>query len=297
MIHLLSKSVSKERNRQCNLLPPFYVEKRPISLLSYEDVLDCHFCIVDFFNREGYGMGGIGIKEVGTFISTVERQYTGFGNSDLYDNDYEKIASLMYGIIKNHPFYDGNKRTAFLSALLQLYRMGRLITVPEKEFEDLMVQIADDSILKKAGLKDLKKKNVPNAEIKFLGRYLEKNSRKKARLTKTIKFRQLRQIVEANGFTFAHPNKGTIDLIKVSEQRIERFWTKDKIDRKETVIATIAYHGEGVDVVDSTLKHVRRVCGLTDQDGFDGEVLLRDAQPTFQLINSYRSALQSLAYR
>lgn len=297
MIHLLSRTVSDERNRQCNLLPSFHVDKRPVALLSYEDVLDAHFCIVDFFTREGYGIGGIGVKEVGTFVSTVERQYTGFGQSDLYKNEYEKIASLMYGIIKNHPFYDGNKRTAFLCALLQLYRMGRVITVSEKEFEDLMVEIADDTIARKAALKELKKKKTPNAEVVFLGRYLEKNSRKKARLTKTIKFRELRQIVEANGFTFSSANKGTIDLIKISERRIERFWLKDRVERNETVHRTIAYHGEGVDVPDNTVKLVRQSCGLTDQDGFDGEVLLRDAQPTFQLINSYRTALQNLAYR
>ncbi|HBZ44951.1 MAG TPA: hypothetical protein DEO85_13050 [Maritimibacter sp.] len=297
MIYLLSRAVSEERERQSNLLPEFHLDKRPTALLSYEDVLDAHFCIVDFFTREGYGLGGIGVKDIGTFVSTVERQYAGYGSADIYENDYQKIASLMFGIIKNHPFYDGNKRTAFLCALLQLNRMGRIIKVSEKEFEDLMVEIADDSIQRRSALKELRKKKAKNAEILYLGRYLEKNSRKRARLNKTIKFRQLRQIVEENGFSFANSNKGTIDLVKVSRKPVRRFWSRDKVETTKTVLATIAYHGEGVDVPDNTVKLVRQACGLTDQDGFDGEVLLRDAQPTFQLINSYQSALQNLAYR
>ncbi|MCL6286183.1 type II toxin-antitoxin system death-on-curing family toxin [Ruegeria sp. 2012CJ41-6] len=265
--------------------------------MSYEDVLDVHFSIVDFFRRQGYGLGGIGIKDLNTFISTVERQFAGFGGHDLYGTDYEKIATLVFGIIKNHPFYDGNKRSAFLCALLQLHKMGKVITVSEKEFEDLMVEIANDSISRKSALQKILKKGETHPEIRYLGRYLEKNSRKVARLNKTIKFRQLKNIVESNGFQFKNCHKGTIDLVQIETRTIHRFWFSDKVERKETVLATIAYHGDGVDVPDNTLKLVRQKCGLSDQDGFDGEVLLRDAQPTFQLINSYRTALQNLAYR
>lgn len=297
MIHLLSKQLASERTRQVQLLPEFHGNNGIFIGLSYEDVLDVHFSIVDFFKREGYGIGGIGVKDVNTFVSTVERQFTDIGGRSVYDSDYEIIATLMYGIIKNHPFFDGNKRSAFLCGLLQLHKMGRAITVNEKKFEDLMVEIADGSIQKKSALKQLKKRREGHAEIKFLGRYLEQNSRKVARLRKTIKFRQLREIVEKNGFEFKNNHKGTIDLVHIQQETVHRFWFSDKIKRKETVLATIAYHGEGVDVPDNTLKLVRQKCGLTDQDGFDGEVLLRDAQPTFQLIQSYRSALQNLAYR
>ena len=297
MIHLLSRPLADERSRQHALLPNFSNSEHRSFGLSYEDVLDVHFCIADFFKRDGYGMGGVGIKDLNTFVSTVERQFAGFDGHDVYETDYEKIATLMYGIIKNHPFHDGNKRSAFLCALLLLHKKGRAISIGEKEFEDLMVEIANDELHRKSALKKLIKRNQPNPEIRFLGRYLEKNSRKTSKLRKMLKFRELRSIIVANGFDFKNPHKGTIDLIKTEERRTPRFWLRDRIENKEMVLATIAYHGEGVDVPDGTLKLVRQKCGLTDQDGFDGEVLLRDAEPTFQLINSYRTALQSLAYR
>lgn len=112
-----------------------------------------------------------------------------------------------------------------------------------------------------------------------------------------LRFRELRSILEANGFSCKNAYKGTIDIVRTESKRVPRFFRSDRIEKADVVVTNISYHGEGAEVADSTLKLVRQACGLTDQDGFDGEVLLRDAQPTFQLIKSYRTALQNLAYR
>ena len=294
---LITKKLREERHRLGKDLPDQTASRSRIHQLTCDDVLDAHFAIADFFYRDDYGMAGVGYRDLGVFISTIERQFTSFSGTAVCENEFEEIATLLFGIIKNHPFYDANKRTAFLCCLVQLHRLGRTITVPEKEFEDLMVQIAEGSIENKAALKDLRKSKTARPEIKFLARYLQKNSRGNARLSLTIKFRDLRSIVEANGFAFASAHRGSIDLVKVEERRVPRFFFGDRIERTNRVLINIAYHGEGVDVPDNTLKMVRQACGLTEQDGFDGEVLLRDATPTFQLIKSYRTALQNLAYR
>lgn len=296
LVILLKKELLKEHQRQLLKLPHFQATKG-LHNLSYEDVLDAHFCIADFFAREGHGMGGVGIKDVNTFVSTIERQFSGYDGHVVFETPYEQIATLVFGIIRNHPFHDANKRTAFLCALMGLHKMGRVICVSEKEFEDLMVDVADRNLERKSAVRERIKKGESHPDIRYLGRYLEKNSRKKARLTKTIKFRQLRQIVEQNGFSFSSSNKGTIDLLRRDKKVVHRFFFGDRIETTETVLLNIAYHGEGVDVPDNTLRLVRQACGLTDQDGYDGEVLLRDAQPTFTLINSYRAALQRLAFR
>lgn len=294
---LISKKLREERLRLGNLLPQFPDRRLRPHQLSYDDVLDAHFAIADFFFRDDYGIGGVGFRSIDGFVSTIERQFVEFAGAPLCESEFEEIATLLFGVIKNHPFFDANKRTGFLCALLQLHRLGRAITVPEKEFEDLMVAIAEDSIERRAELKDLRKRGAERPEIKFLAKYLLKNSRKTARLNRTVKFRELRQIVEANGFSFSNSYRGTIDVIKVEERRIPRFFFGDRIERSSKVVANIAYHGEGIDVPDNTVRLIRQACGLTDQDGFDGDVLLRDATPTFQLIRSYRSALQNLAYR
>lgn len=294
---LVTKKLKEERRRIGDLLPDFGDRRLKSHQLSYDDVLDAHFAIADFFYKDDYGMAGVGFRDVGVFVSTIERQFIQFDGKPVLQSEFEVIATLLFGIIKNHPFYDANKRTGFLCALLQLHRMGRTITSPEKEFENLMVEIADNSIDRKKSLREIRKSGVDRPEIKFLARYLQKNSRRNARLSRTVKFREIRQIIEGNGFQLSNPYRGSIDVVKVEERRIPRFFFGDRIERTSRTVLNIAYHGEGVDVPDNTVRLIRQSCGLTDQDGFDGEVLLRDATPTFRLIKSYRAALQSLAYR
>lgn len=293
---LLSKPVRDLRDKYLRELPGFPWETRKAFYLNYEDVIDAHFSIAEFFQRQDYGLGGVGYRDQNLFLSTIDRQYSGIIGVDLGD-EYCIIATLMYGIARNHPFYDANKRTALLCALIQLHRLGRSVTANEKELEDFIVSVADGTINRRAGVKELRKKGDHRAEISFIGRYLQKNSRKNSRLNSMLKFRELRSIVEKNGFKFSNSFKGTIDIIKSEEKRTPRFFLGDRIEKKDIVLGNIAYHGEGWEVPDSTVKYVRQLCGLTDQDGFDGDVLIRDAQPTFKLIASYRSALQNLAYR
>ena len=48
--------------------------------------------------------------------------YQTFGGKELYPNIEDKAAHLLYLVIKDHPFTDGNKRSA---AFLFVYFLGR----------------------------------------------------------------------------------------------------------------------------------------------------------------------------
>lgn len=51
------------------------------------------------------------------------------------DPDLFKLATAyIYGILKNHPFVDGNKRTAFMTGFVFLARNGKPLNAPEAEF-------------------------------------------------------------------------------------------------------------------------------------------------------------------
>ena len=62
------------------------------------------------------------------FKSAVEHIRQGFGNQDLYPSFEEKAATLLYLIVKNHAFVDGNKRIAAASFLLFLQKNNRLMS-------------------------------------------------------------------------------------------------------------------------------------------------------------------------
>lgn len=64
-----------------------------------------------------------------------------FSSYQYYRNSKHQICSVVKGIIKNHPFRDGNKRTAlfFLYVVAEEYRF-RLI--PDDVIDDKLVDIA-----------------------------------------------------------------------------------------------------------------------------------------------------------
>lgn len=61
--------------------------------------------------------GGLaGLRDVGLFDSALARpiQLFSYGKPDIF----EMAAAYAYGLVRNHPFVDGNKRIAFTTAVL-----------------------------------------------------------------------------------------------------------------------------------------------------------------------------------
>lgn len=56
------------------------------------------------------------VRDFGLLHSAVERPKATFGGQDLYPTIFSKAAALLQSICINHPFTDGNKRTAWLTA-------------------------------------------------------------------------------------------------------------------------------------------------------------------------------------
>ena len=65
-----------------------------------------------------------------------------FDGKELYPTLVKKAAILYYGLIKNHPFKNGNKRTATASLLVFLYINNCWIKGIHKDIEDYLVSMA-----------------------------------------------------------------------------------------------------------------------------------------------------------
>jgi death-on-curing family protein len=69
-----------------------------------------------------------GKEKDGGFDSAVNQIRQGFGEQEVYPSIEEKAAMLLYLVVKNHAFVDGNKRIAAACFLLFLERNGLLYT-------------------------------------------------------------------------------------------------------------------------------------------------------------------------
>ena len=77
--------------------------------------------------------GTHGIRDLGLFSAAVERPKATFDQHDLYPDVFAKAAALFDSLNRNHPFVDGNKRTAITAASLFLLRNGYQITASNEE--------------------------------------------------------------------------------------------------------------------------------------------------------------------
>lgn len=76
--------------------------------------------------------GGLaGIRDEGLLDSALNRplHLFNYGNPTLF----QMAASYSHGIVKNHPFLDGNKRTGFMAAYIFLGVNGWFLEAPEEE--------------------------------------------------------------------------------------------------------------------------------------------------------------------
>ena len=87
-----------------------------------------------------------GIRDKNLLASAVNTPFQTFMGNDLYPSLYDKAAQLCYGIANNHPFTDGNKRTALHSMYVYLIINGFDITAPQQEVENLIIDVAAGNI-------------------------------------------------------------------------------------------------------------------------------------------------------
>jgi death-on-curing protein len=85
-----------------------------IQYLTPEQVLFLHSRLID----ETGGMHGV--RDVGMLLSALGRPMATFEDKELYPDLFAKTAALLDSFVRNHPFVDGNKRTAITAAGLFL---------------------------------------------------------------------------------------------------------------------------------------------------------------------------------
>lgn len=87
--------------------------------------------------------GGVdGVRDMRLLESALTQPLATFHGVDLYPSGIMKAARLAYGIIRNHPFHDGNKRTgaALLGALI--LADGKELITENLELSDVVLTLA-----------------------------------------------------------------------------------------------------------------------------------------------------------
>jgi death-on-curing protein len=82
--------------------------------LTLDEALGLH---ADQIRRYG---GSSGLRDLGLLQSALAMPETSFDGEFLHGTVFEMAAAYLFHIARNHPFVDGNKRTALMCALVFL---------------------------------------------------------------------------------------------------------------------------------------------------------------------------------
>ncbi len=96
-------------------------------------VLQIHTSLI-----EVYG-GANGIRDLTVLESAINRPFATFDGVDLYPTVPHKAAAIFQSILINHPFLDGNKRTAFAMLTYILRYEGLKLNIGDFEIYDFII--------------------------------------------------------------------------------------------------------------------------------------------------------------
>ena len=109
-------------------------------MIRLNDVLNIHDILIDKFG------GTKGVRDQGALESAINRPYATFGELDLYPSQIEKAAAIFESILINHPFLDGNKRTAYVLMKLILLEDGLAIYADQDEKYQIVISASKGDI-------------------------------------------------------------------------------------------------------------------------------------------------------
>lgn len=103
--------------------------------------------MLEIHSRVMQQSGGIvGIRDLGALESAVAQPRMTFCGKELYPTIVEKAAALGFSLIQNHPFLNGNKRTAHAAMETFLVLNGYEIRATVDEQEKIILQVASGEI-------------------------------------------------------------------------------------------------------------------------------------------------------
>lgn len=104
--------------------------------------------------------GGLpGLKDENALEAALARPQhkAAYGEEDVF----VLAAAYLYGIVRNHPFSDGNKRTGFLAAFTFLVLNGFLIEAEQAQVIEFVLGVAADEIDEEGATRFLRDFTVP----------------------------------------------------------------------------------------------------------------------------------------
>jgi death on curing protein len=127
-------------------LPPKFLSKRLVLAIHRDQI-------------ETFG-GRVGIRSEALLDSALEQPRATFGGELLHKTILEQAAAYLFHLSSNHPFVDGNKRTAFAAMDVFLRINGYRLELSDAETYELVMDVSSGAMKKEALTKAIRRATV-----------------------------------------------------------------------------------------------------------------------------------------
>ncbi len=283
---------AKEENRKLPVATPpsapltwtVIGKERDIRHLSGDDVRAIHQELVEDFVTQADPIEPPGVRDDNLLESAILRPRTSIGGERKYPSVEMHAAALMHSLIHNHPFHNGNKRTAIVSMLALLDVNRLLFTCEEEELFRTVLRIAQHRIVDNAV------HSLPDHEVLWIANWLHRNSRWVNLEERNIPFRRLRKLLTQHGCLMDSSKSGQTKITKVVTQRT-------LFRNRQRTLTSRAFHDiEGREIGRFQVAQIRKDLWLDEPNDVDSSAFYDNAPAAAgEFIIKFRKTLRRLA--
>lgn len=255
----------------------------PLFFISKDEVLKIYNELVEDFSSVEDPISPAGLKHEHLLDSALFHMQTSFKGITKYPTIESAAAALMYSLSNNHPFHNGNKRTAMVAMLVFLDKHNMILTCDEDELFKISIKVADRKLVEE-------KYKYPDAEIFELAYWIHHNGKVMTKGERQITLKKLKQILN-------HFDCEVLDSGKVRRKVIKTniFGRPKEVDltSKKVIGSTIS---EGKEVDKNLIRAIREDLELTTEHGIDSDVFYKKFEYTSSdFIIKYKNLLRRLS--
>lgn len=107
-----------------------------MKILTKDQIIMLHSQLIDAFG------GSSDLRDNALLDSAINSPFQTYGGEELYPTLLDKASRLCFGLVKNHPFVDGNKRIGAHAMLVFLAINGIALAYTDDELISLILSVA-----------------------------------------------------------------------------------------------------------------------------------------------------------
>ncbi|MEO6532056.1 MAG: type II toxin-antitoxin system death-on-curing family toxin [Pseudolysinimonas sp.] len=258
--------------------------------LTAKEILTVHIALTSEFLQTDDPIAPPGVKSQALLESAAGRSSTSYGDEAKYPTIESAAAALLHSVVHNHPFHNGNKRTALVATLVLLDRHDLMLDSTEEELFRFMVKVAAHDLLPAGFVYD----QVPDREVDVISHWLRDRTHLIRTEERSVTWRDLQRKLRQRS-----QKDCEITKLRGEKYRIRRTFELRRrflgARRYQVLDAYYTNTGDGREVPRSVVKKIRKDLMLDLEHGVDAEAFYGDYKGADFFIAEYSKLLRRLA--